>query len=74
MTDACTHPDNTPLTGYAYGCRCDRCKGANNQYQRDYARAHPRPKASDLGPLHTVRKPVKNPAGYVYWSVVGGGR
>ena len=41
----CKFYDKTPLTGYSYGCRCHRCKGANNSYQREYFKTYNRPVA-----------------------------
>jgi 5-methylcytosine-specific restriction endonuclease McrA len=42
----CQYPTNKPMTGYQYGCRCDRCAGAHNDYHRDYQRDHPKPPRS----------------------------
>ena len=28
-------PRHGTLAGYTYGCRCDRCKQTNNEYQRE---------------------------------------
>ena len=32
--NACAYPSNTPQTGYKYGCRCERCKGAISRQNR----------------------------------------
>jgi len=59
----CQYPGNTPLTGYAYGCRCSRCTEANNAYQRSVYRAH-RARLVALGPaLGPPRpRPPRRPA------------
>lgn len=38
---ACRFPDRKAYTGYRKGCRCRRCKDANNDWQKAYHRRRP---------------------------------
>lgn len=37
----CLFPTNIGTTAYRKGCRCRRCKDANNVWQKDYHKRHP---------------------------------
>lgn len=54
----CRYPSNTALTGYAYGCRCDRCTEANRAYYRAWITAE-RARLEAIGPVHGPRRPRK---------------
>lgn len=40
MPPNCLFPNNKPMTGYRYGCRCRRCYETNLSYQRRYNKTH----------------------------------
>jgi hypothetical protein len=65
--DSCRYPDNTPLTGWVWGCRCRRCRGTATERAREY-RSTQRLKAArrqseieSLGPVHGPEQPCRHP-------------
>ena len=41
MNNSCKFPDKNPNTAYRRGCRCRRCKDANNLWQKEYHKRRP---------------------------------
>jgi hypothetical protein len=73
---SCRYPENTPLTGYQYGCRCARCAEANRAYHRAWHHAHyvPRPPRQPVPVLERIlaRITVDPVRGCWLWPTVSG--